>query len=63
MSLNPFTTKTDFRVYSSNAGRFYSPKGDPLGVRGLSVNVTFAIFGYFLTVSPINTTVLNTFDT
>ena len=62
MSLNPFTTKTDFRVYSSNAGRFYSPKGDPLA-KGLLVNVIFAIFGYFFIVSPISTTVLNTFDT
>ena len=33
---NPFTPKSDFIDFTlSNARRFYSSKGDPLGVKGL----------------------------
>ena len=35
--LNPFTSKSDFIDFTlSNARRFYSSKGDPLGVKGLN---------------------------
>ena len=35
-SLNPFTPKSDLTDFTlSNARRFYSSKGDPLGVKGL----------------------------
>ena len=38
--INPFTPKSDFIDFTpSNARRFYSSKGDPLGVKGLSVLV------------------------
>ena len=34
--INPFTPKSDFiDLTLSNARRFYSSKGDPLGVKGL----------------------------
>ena len=36
MMLNPFTPKSDFIDFTlSNARRFYSSNGDPLGVKGL----------------------------
>ena len=36
ISLNPFTPKSDLIDFTlSNARRFYSSKGDPLGVKGL----------------------------
>ena len=36
ISLNPFTPKSDSIDFTlSNAGQFYSSKGDPLGVKGL----------------------------
>ena len=35
--VNPFTPKSDLIDFTlSNARRFYSSKGDPLGVKGLS---------------------------
>ena len=35
-NLNPFTPKSDLIDFTlSNARRFYSSKGDPLGVKGL----------------------------
>ena len=35
-SFNPFTPKSDLIDFTlSNARRFYSSKGDPLGVKGL----------------------------
>ena len=38
ISLNPFTPKSDLIDFTlSNARRFYSSKGDPLGVKGLKV--------------------------
>ena len=45
ISLNPFTPKSDLIDFTltpddftlSNARRFYSSKGDPLGVKGLMV--------------------------
>lgn len=37
ISLNPFTPKSDFIDFTlSNARRFYSSKGDPLGVEVLN---------------------------
>ena len=36
MLINPFTPKSDFIDFTlSNARRFYSSKGDSLGVKGL----------------------------
>ena len=36
ISLSPFTPKSNLIDFTlSNAGRFYSSKGDPLGVKGL----------------------------
>ena len=36
-TFNPFTPKSDFIDFTlSNPRRFYSSKGDPLGVKGLS---------------------------
>ena len=38
ISLNPFTPKGDFTDFAlSNARRFYLSKGEPLGVKGLSI--------------------------
>ena len=38
-SINPFTPKSDLIDFTlSNARRFYSSKGDPLGVKGLNDN-------------------------
>ena len=37
ISLNPFTPKSNLIDFTlSNARRFYSSKGDPLGVKGLN---------------------------
>ena len=45
LSLNPFTPKSDLIDFTlSNARRFYSSKGDPLGVKGLSM-IKFRAYG------------------
>ena len=35
MSINPLLPRNDIAFALSNARRFYSSKGDPLGVKGL----------------------------
>ena len=50
-NFNPFTPKSDFIDFTlSNARRFYSSKGDSLGVKGL--NLIFTLTG-FLSTHPV----------
>ena len=45
--LNPFTPKSDFIDFTlSNARRFYSSNGDPLGVKGLMASVILLYIYY-----------------
>ena len=52
ISLNPFSPKSDLIDFTlSNARRFYSSKGDPLGVKGLSSLITVTAYHACCTIT------------
>ena len=69
-SFNPFTPKSEFiDIFTlSNARRFYSSKGDPLGVKGLAPKSDFIDFTntrrfYLSKGDPLGVKALNDFRT
>ena len=45
--LNPFLSETHLKILLSNARRFYSLKGDPLGSKALKTQQSLVILNVF----------------